>query len=115
MHSNTKHISPNSFFRIAAWVYTLFLIGISIYPLPDLHWAHGSDKTVHFFMYFILFALWHKPAAGYGGWRLAVVLILLGIAIEVLQAVLPLHRTGDGWDATANALGVLTALYVCRG
>ncbi len=114
MHSSIKHISPNNLLRIAAWAYTLFLIGISIYPLPDLHWAHGSDKTVHFFMYFFLFVLW-KQAVESGTWRLAAALILLGIMVEVLQAVLPLNRTGDVWDATANALGVLTALYVCRG
>ncbi len=81
--------------------------------MPDLHWAHGSDKTVHFFMYFLLFALWHGQVK-HKGWRLALALILLGAFIEVLQSVLPLHRTGDVWDATVNALGVLTARYVWR-
>lgn len=80
--------------------------------MPDLHWSHGSDKTVHFFMYFILFAIWQKLAIGYGKWRLAAVLILLGVFVEILQTVLPLNRTGDMWDATVNAFGVLTALYI---
>ncbi len=64
-------------------------------------------------MYFFLYAVWR--AAGYRSLRLLIVLAGFGILIEILQGILPVHRTADFWDATANVAGILTAYYIWPG
>ncbi len=110
----TKLISTaNKPWLIVAVLYTLTVVAVSLYPLPEMHWQRGSDKTVHFFMYFFLYAVWR--AAGYRSLRLLIVLAGFGILIEILQGILPVHRTADFWDATANVAGILTAYYIWPG
>ena len=68
-------------------------------PLP-------SDKLVHTFAYFTLMAwfggVYHRSAH----WRVALALCLLGIALEVLQALGGV-RQGDLFDVLANSVGIV--------
>lgn len=41
-------------------------------------------------------------------------LVLLGVGLEVAQAVLP-ERVADPWDMLANGLGVLVGFALARG
>ncbi|MFF0814134.1 VanZ family protein [Rhodococcus sp. NPDC003318] len=68
----------------------------------------NSDKVTHLLMFLAL-----AVAARYAGFRTG--WILLGGAVyaavsEVLQAVLPIQRTGSVWDWTADMIGVVLGL-----
>jgi len=75
-----------------------------------VHPVHGSDKGVHLLMYFVLYLLWY--AAGFDGLGLFVTLFLLGAGMEILQEILPVHRSGDWWDGAANTGGLLIAWLI---
>ncbi len=63
-------------------------------------------------MYFLLYTVWNL--AGYGGWRTVVLLFLLGSALEILQEILPVNRSGDMMDTLANASGLLAAYFAMK-
>ena len=67
------------------------------------------DKAVHVALFFGFAMLW---LALYPAHRRAVVLggLGVGIAIEVLQHTLPIHRSGDALDVLADAVGLALAL-----
>ena len=78
----------------------------SLLPGSEVPAVSVSDKLQHFAAYALL-ALWfgglsHREAHGW----VALALLLLGALMEVLQGVLPLHRTADLRDLLANALGI---------
>jgi VanZ family protein len=74
--------------------------------LPDT--PAGSDKLEHWLVYAGLATaavqLFPRPRALATS---AVGLLALGIAIEFAQALLTTTRSGDVWDAAADALGIL--------
>ena len=78
-------------------------------PIPHL------DKWAHFVFYFIamtLGALFLRERRGPKGRMgialasIAIVLILYGMIIEVLQGMTALDRSAEWWDIGANMLGV---------
>ncbi len=67
-----------------------------------------SDKVTHLLMFLAL-----AVAARYAGFRARWVLLggLLYAAVsEIVQAVLPIERSGSVWDWAADAVGVLVGL-----
>ncbi|MGB5104001.1 MAG: VanZ family protein [Steroidobacteraceae bacterium] len=79
----------------------------SLSPAPALSVPGNLDKLEHFGAYLIL-AVWFTalyPRSKY--WRVAVGLLALGLALEVLQHVMGQGRYGDPRDMAANASGVL--------
>ena len=66
------------------------------------------DKVVHVALFFGFAMLWlalypaHLRAVMLGG-------LAVGIAIEVLQHTLPIHRSGDALDVLADAVGLALA------
>lgn len=67
-----------------------------------------NDKIGHFFAYSILmgwFAQWHEKSHFK---YLAIVFIMLGISLEIVQTFLP-ERMGDVNDVIVNSLGVFVA------
>jgi len=85
---------------LAIWV--LCLIPIT-QPLP------GSDKLHHFAAYAALMLVWRLSMGASSlsvQVRLAIALMLMGVAIECAQGLTP-YRSFEWADAAANATGVL--------
>jgi VanZ family protein len=78
-------------------------------PSRDLPSVNLWDKAEHALAFFGLtfLGVWAMPH-----WRLrvAAAVLLLGIAIEIAQATMPLGRDGDIRDAVADSLGILIGL-----
>ena len=75
------------------------------------------DKWVHFFLWGIWYYLYHR-IEGCNKVKsiqlsVALTLILLGAAIEILQGIMKMGRTADFWDFTADALGVGATYAYC--
>jgi len=81
----------------------------SLLPPADLPArAMGNDKLMHFLGYFMLMAGAVQLHARRASWvAMAMLLVLMGIGLEWLQAWMHVGRTADGMDALANTLGVL--------
>ncbi|MFI1744436.1 VanZ family protein [Thalassobellus sediminis] len=102
-------------------IYTLVLIYASLVKLnnvPDIGVSFG-DKIFHFLAYSLLAFLWfctfrynfsykEKKAITYA----AVISIIFGIIIEVLQDTLTVYRSMDIYDVFANSSGVLLTVLV---
>ena len=73
------------------------------------------DKIVHFSLYYILVNIWLSDYYSNNTkilkqqiLRVAFISIFYGSVMEIVQKVIVQNRTGDIWDATANATGVVT-------
>lgn len=94
--------------------YSLLIIYLCAMPSPDL--PDGmDDKMAHFlafggigFLYYFL---------GNSKWLLIILGILFGIAIEIMQGLLPesFHRGFDVWDMVYDAFGVCLGALVAFG
>lgn len=79
----------------------------SLGPAPALDVPGNLDKLEHFGAYVFL-AVWFTalyPRSRY--WLVAVALLALGLALEILQHLMALGRYGDPRDMAANASGIL--------
>jgi VanZ family protein len=84
----------------------LGVVYASLGTAPSLPSPGDFDKIAHFGTYLIL-ALWFTgifARANY--WKLALALVGLGVAMEVLQHAMERGRQGDPLDMGANTLGV---------
>ena len=110
-----KKISRRNY-RLLAVGYTIWLTAVSLTPLDDLDLPSFSyaDKIVHFFLYFFLTLLWLLAYPKW--WRKRIFFIILvllwGIAIELIQEYFVPTRSGDVFDAIANTAGALTGLLI---
>jgi VanZ family protein len=75
------------------------------------------DKVVHFGMYFLMMSvviiehrrnLWHS----FNLFLLALIPLSYGILMEILQMILTSSRTGDFYDAVADAAGVIASVLL---
>ncbi|HZT29845.1 MAG TPA: VanZ family protein [Bryobacteraceae bacterium] len=99
-----------------AWVGVLVLVVIgsllpaSSAPMRGLDLLHINDKVIHYSAYLVLSFL---PVISFSNWRrafgYALLMILVGVALEGLQSFSP-GRTVDPFDAAANTLGVLSGM-----
>ena len=115
-----KLLERNSLFiAIAA---TLFLAVLSLSAIPKLNLGlniKSGDKYLHFTAYFGLTLLWYfalKDRINKKMFKFFVPLtiIIYGIILEGLQSGLTTYRTGDVYDAIANASGVIVAVLVFK-
>ena len=110
-----KKISRRNY-RLLAVGYTIWLTAVSLTPLDglDLPSFSYADKIVHFFLYFFLTLLWLLAYPKW--WRKRIFFIILvllwGIAIELIQEYFVPTRSGDVFDAIANTAGALTGLLI---
>ena len=88
------------------------VIVASLVPAPDLPQVpQGADKLEHFIAYFALAAGAVQLFARRRSWAVVgLLLVLLGIGLEHLQASMKLGRTLDHADALANTIGVIAGL-----
>lgn len=83
----------------------------SLVPAQALPAVPVSDKLEHFAAYAVLSAAAVQLFARRLSWAIAcVLLVLMGIGLEHLQAQMALGRMLDRNDALANTLGVLAGL-----
>ena len=77
-----------------------------------------DDKIYHFLAYFVfallVFNYCNAKQMQHAILISAIVVILYGIIIEVLQNLVTSYRTLDVYDAVANSLGVLFATVVLK-
>lgn len=83
----------------------------------------NADKIAHFGIYFVFTIVWYacfinERAVYKTNLRNLIMAALLafvvGVAIEILQHLNPLARSGDVKDALANTLGIVLAMLVLR-
>ncbi len=106
---------------ILAVAYTLLLTVASLMHLnnvPDLKVDH-VDKIAHFaayailcFLWFLAFRLQLKKEYKKAIFNAALVSILFGILIEILQGTLTNYRSLDVYDALANTIGALLTVVM---
>ena len=83
----------------------------SLVPARDLPDLQVSDKSEHLVAYALLAAGAVQLFARRLSWAVVcVLLVLIGIGLEYLQAAMKLGRMLDRADALANTLGVLVGL-----
>ncbi len=98
--------------RIGGWLGVLLTLVISLMP-PALDDSSGhTDKFVHLAGYALLM-FWWAQLVGERRWKLAIAVILFGIAIEGLQGLTP-TRQPDLLDVLANTSGVMLGWLAAR-
>ena len=75
------------------------------------------DKIVHFGMYFIMMSviiIEHRKSLRNSGklFLFALIPLSYGILMEILQSTLTMTRTGDFYDALADAAGIIVSLVL---
>lgn len=110
--------------RAPAWTYTIIVTGVIIYltlfphPLPDndIRWWEHSDKLVHALMFGGFVGAFTYDSIRNNGMQLlpvrkvliiGIVATLFGGAIEVIQEMMKIGRTGDLYDLLADFVGIL--------
>jgi VanZ family protein len=98
--------------RMAGWLGIALTLAVSLMP-PALD-SSGShiDKIVHLFGYAVL-TFWWAQLVTRRRWKLAIAVVLFGVAIELLQGLTP-ARQPDLLDALANSSGVLLGWLAAR-
>ena len=98
--------------------YTLFLIILSLIPVPDLGLPKFQlfeiDKLAHFVMYFSLTIFWCLASKSFykSNFKLLLFTISLGFVLEIFQHILPFGRYFDLADLLANTLGVIFGIII---
>lgn len=94
------------------WMLAIAVVVIgSLLPGKDLPPLPVSDKLEHFAAYAVLSAGAVQLFVRWLSWGfVCVLLVLLGIGLEFLQAKMALGRMLDRYDALANTFGVLIGL-----
>ncbi len=96
----------------AGWLGVILTLALSLMP-PALDVSGGhSDKLVHLAGYALL-TFWWAQLVTRQRWKLAVAIVLFGLAIEGLQGLTP-DRLPDVLDALANSGGVLIGWFSAR-
>lgn len=100
-----------------AIAYTIFITVLSLITvkdLPDLG-TDMDDKILHVGAYFVLIVIWYfglkQPKKIETLLKIAVLCILFGIIIEVIQGKVNINRAADFLDAVANFIGVILGFF----
>lgn len=87
------------------------VVYLSLTPEPPAMDERFSDKLGHFAAYAALMAWWHQIDRN--AWRLALLFIVLGLLLEMLQS-LSGFRHGDIFDLAADTFGVALGWLFAR-
>ena len=115
---NTRTWLDRRYISKIAVYYTLFLIILSLIPIPDLGIPRFQllefDKLVHFMMYFSLTILWSFASKNLynSNFKLLLFAIFFGFVLEIFQHMLPFGRYFDLGDLLANSLGVIFGIFI---
>ena len=98
--------------RAAGWTGIVLTLLASLLP-PALEGGESHvDKLAHLLGYALLMFWWAQLVV-HKRWKLAVAVVLFGVAIELLQGLTP-ERQPDPLDALANAAGALLGWLAAR-
>jgi len=92
---------------LAAIIVIASLVPSAVVSPPTL-----SDKAMHYLAYFALALLGSGIAAPGMLWRTMLRCFLLGLGLEIAQALLTDQRSAEWADLVANATGILTAWLI---
>ena len=107
----TAHVLQR-LWRGLGWLRVVVTLMVSLMP-PALEVGSGhTDKIVHLAGYAVLMFWWAQLVTRQR-WKLALAIVLFGLAIEGLQGLTP-DRLPDLLDALANSGGVLLGWLVAR-
>ena len=95
-----------------AWLGVLITLVVSLMPPPFSGGVALGDKIVHLAGYGVLMFWWAQLIVQ-ARWRLALAVVLFGIAIEWLQGFTP-NRQTDAFDVLANSSGMLLGWLVAH-
>ncbi len=99
-----------------AWMLGMALVvALSLLPPRDMPpEPFGSDKLGHFLAYACLMAWAVQIHARRASWVVdALLLVLLGIAMEFAQGAMHVGRSRDPMDALADTLGIIAGFATC--
>ena len=107
---------------ILAILATVMIGVLSLSAVPKLNIGLGiksGDKYLHFIAYFGLSTLWYfalrdRIQKKLFNFFVPLALIFYGIILEGLQSGITTYRTGDVYDALANAIGVIAGLVLFK-
>ncbi len=102
-------MSPH-LFRLAFWAATAVATVMALLPAPPQLGVEASDKVLHIAAFFTLAVLASAAYPGASLLRIGLALAALGAAIEIVQLIPALNRTGDVMDWLADIAAVAVAL-----
>jgi VanZ family protein len=91
--------------QAGGWLGVIITLVVSLMPPPINEGGAHADKIIHLTGYAVL-TFWWAQLIIQRRWRLALAVVLFGIAIEGLQGLTPDRQT-DALDVLANSGGVL--------
>lgn len=98
--------------RMMGWLGLIITLLLSLLPPVQMESGDHADKIVHLTGYALLM-FWWAQVITHQRWKLAVAVVLFGLAIEGLQGLTP-NRMPDLLDALANSAGVLIGWLAAR-
>ncbi|MEK0440804.1 MAG: hypothetical protein RLZZ504_1720 [Bacteroidota bacterium] len=108
----------NQYKKTIGFLVLIFVLCLS--PSPNIGrgigWTHNLeiDKWVHFGLYFVLFLIWDLettrlyPFAN----QFVILAVIIGIGIELLQKIMPFHRSAELADVFADVSGLLFGYFL---
>ncbi|MEM6412934.1 MAG: VanZ family protein [Pseudomonadota bacterium] len=99
---------------VAAIAIAVAIAILSLLPQEDVPGTGLDDQVNHFIAYGALSFTTALALEKARWWKLGALLIGYGVALEVLQAVMPFDRYASAADGLANAFGVLFGLLAQR-
>lgn len=98
--------------RLAFWAAAVFATVMALLPAPPGLPVEVSDKLLHIVAFFTLGVLAALAYPRVSLIRIGLALSALGAAIEILQLIPMLNRTGDVVDWLADVLAIVAALML---
>jgi VanZ family protein len=98
--------------KLGGWLGIALTLVFSLGPSALDEGSSHADKLVHFAGYAVLM-FWWAQLVTQQRWKLALAVVLFGIAVEGLQGLTP-TRQPDPLDALANSSGVLLGWLATR-
>lgn len=93
----------------SVWLLVAAIVAASLWPAPVSPPEPGLDKLGHYGAYLLLALLGAGIVAAGKVWLAMLRTFLLGVVLEVGQAIFTASRSAEWADLAANAAGVLTA------
>ena len=95
------------------WALAAFAMLMALLPKPPgLPIDRFGDKFEHMLAFFVLTIVARLAWPGASRWKVGLRLSMLGLLIEVLQAIPVLHRDMDWHDWVADTLAIVLALAI---
>jgi len=111
-------VNPRSVFRCLACLLIIIVAWLAFKPSTGSNEGLPWDKANHALAFLVLTVVVARGWPGLSAWRLGLMMLAAGAAIEVIQAIPLIGRDADGWDVVADmtgfVLGWLTTIGLRR-